>query len=356
MLRNLGCLARLSSSSRPAVLEGKALVVTIRGFDHGRYGFQLLNYFSRGGYRIFLYRSSGFLLKLRDYDRMVWQLPGIATWRNSMADAKGALPWLTLGYQGRRKPPFTVSVRLTVDLDYFGTPASTGPQFHLPYFVHPLLNPYVPCPQSFGRRRSVFMYGEPGLSYDSTLIEGRFGLASRSAVFNRLLATEPDAFMPDDFDDLMRRMDSKDDGGPQVCLVDTRRFRIPLERWLEVLSRFNFFIATPGICMPHSHNLMEALAAGAIPILQYHESLKPALTPGVDCIAFSDLDDLEARLDDVKKMEVASIGKMREAVHRYFLDHVDPVSVVNRLMTQAHATGRMRLFFNAEEQSLYRRS
>ena len=45
--------------------------------------------------------------------------------------------------------------------------------------------------------------------------------------------------------------------------------RIKAEAALDALAKADFFLACPGVGMPLCHNLIEAIAAGAIPILQY---------------------------------------------------------------------------------------
>lgn len=45
--------------------------------------------------------------------------------------------------------------------------------------------------------------------------------------------------------------------------------------WLKLLSKTDFFICPPGVWMPWSHNCIEAMSAGAIPILQYADLFYP---------------------------------------------------------------------------------
>jgi hypothetical protein len=355
---NLAGTLRLWMMSRPAEDMGPCLIVTIRAFNHGRYGFQLLNYFSLAGYRIVFYRSGGFLYRLAGYDRLILDLPGACLWTRRMAIGGGEYPWLRLGLGDEvAPPPFRVSLRLTVDLDYF-SPASqsNAGAFPIPYFVHPLLGRRLPkagAGDGKARRARVLMYGQPDLPTDS-LLESHFGLISRSLVFDALTRSDLPCFVPEDFTRLLRWLGSEGSACGECCLIDSRRVWIPLDRWLEVLSAFDFFVATPGYCMPQAHNLMEAMSVGTIPILPYHHYLRPPLTPGVDCLAFRDADGAVSSVREALRLAPGEVEALRKGVTDYFASHIDPSAVVPRLFHQASATGRLTLLFNAEEFSLRR--
>ncbi|NDC77187.1 MAG: hypothetical protein EBZ67_04855 [Chitinophagia bacterium] len=347
--RNLGAILTLWWQPSEDLSGRKVLVVTIRDFNHGRYGFQLLNYFHKAGYRIRFYRSTEFLIRLTDYDRMIWSLPGISFWKSARGGNDRSVVWLRLGWKGKGAPPFRVSSLMDVDLRYFESPRTESPYHHLPYFAHPLLSDRIPMAPTTHPRKRVFMYGQPDIHFDKASIEGRFGLMARSEVYRRLLGFDLPRFLPADFGELMQWLKDPSADARVLCLIDSRRFRVPLEYWMEVLSNFDFFIATPGFYMPQSHNLMEAMATGTVPVLQYHDDLRPRLRPGVDCVGFGDSGNLEEAIRAVLEMDEAEVERLRAGIIEYFSEHVDPSTVVEKLVKAAEGGKGLRLYFNAEE-------
>lgn len=357
-MRNLAGIIRLWRAGRRISDGRRSLVVTIRSFNHGRYGYQLLNYFSLAGYRIVFYRCGGFLYRLGGYDRLVLGLPDACLWSARLGIHGEAYPWLRLGVGDEvGRPPFPVSLRFNVDLDYFSPIAPRNAGAHpLPYFVHPLLGGRLPPAGVNGgkaRRARVLMYGQPDLPTDP-LLKGHFGLVSRSQVFIELTRSDLPFFAPDDFAQLLQWLDSEGPASGECCLIDSRRVWIPLDRWFDVLSAFDFFVATPGYCMPHAHNLMEAMAVGTIPILPYHHHLRPPLTPGIDCLAFFDAEESVRAVREALRLTTGEVAELRGGVQAYYATHVDPSAVVQRLFSQATVAGPLTLLFNAEEYSLRR--
>ena len=116
------------------------------------------------------------------------------------------------------------------------------------------------------------------------------------------------------------------------CLImDQEHSRIAETRWLETLAASDFFLCPPGYIMPMCHNTVEAMAAGAIPIINYPEWFDPHLVHGENCIAFDDKADLLARLDDVLAMDAEEIARMRQRVIAYHDDRLAPEAFVRRI-------------------------
>jgi hypothetical protein len=67
-----------------------------------------------------------------------------------------------------------------------------------------------------------------------------------------------------------------------------------MEELRPTLSHFNFFLACPGFIMPYSHNVVEAMSVGAIPVIQdtYAHMFFPTLKHNINAIIFTDLGDL----------------------------------------------------------------
>lgn len=107
--------------------------------------------------------------------------------------------------------------------------------------------------------------------------------------------------------------------------------RVPNEQWHDFLATGDFFLCCPGIVIPQSHNAIEAMAVGAIPILQYAEYFHPALAHGVNCIAFSGEADLVEKIWEVMRMDASAVARMRLNVIAYYEKYLHHATVAAML-------------------------
>jgi hypothetical protein len=108
--------------------------------------------------------------------------------------------------------------------------------------------------------------------------------------------------------------------------------RLSLREYLDVTSRSDFFICPPGYLMPHSHNLIEAMSVGTIPITNYHLYMRPPLTPDGNCLAFSTVEELERVINRALCMPEAEIQRLREGAISYYEEYMEPESFGKKLM------------------------
>ena len=99
---------------------------------------------------------------------------------------------------------------------------------------------------------------------------------------------------------------------------------IPPSEWMPNIARADFFLCAPGIVMPMCHNLIEAMAVGTIPILNYPEWMDPDLTHLRDCLVFEGEDDLVAKVRLALAMPSRQIADMRANVVRYYEANLRP--------------------------------
>lgn len=349
-LANLRGILRMFHRSKPPGHGEKSLVVCIRDFRHGRYGFLLVGYFAQAGYRIYFHRSLRFLLGLHGYDRAVLDIPNAGLFRRNLFSPASSASFLSLNAgPGQLPEGIHFAKRFVIDLDYFRTPAPAERTFRIPYHIHPLMQRHPFTPVRGLRRHRVLIYGQPDLEFAPELIRDHFGLHPRSEVFTHLDEGSMDWERPADYSALEAFLFA-DVIRPAACLIDSRRCWIPADQWLRVLSCFDFFIATPGVAMPHSHNMIEAMSMGTIPVTQYGRYLHPPLSGGVNCIAFTDLSDLDRQLPAIMTMPPAMIETLRDGVSDYVGAHIEPVNVIGSW--EREGDPELRLLFNAEESSL----
>lgn len=107
-------------------------------------------------------------------------------------------------------------------------------------------------------------------------------------------------------------------------LCETQHCKIPQECWLEALAKADFFLACPGVGMPLCHNLIESLAAGAIPVLQYGDYLPQPLENRVNCLAFDDAGGLRDVIATALAMSEEDIRALRANVRAYYQEFLAP--------------------------------
>jgi len=123
---------------------------------------------------------------------------------------------------------------------------------------------------------------------------------------------------------------------------------LPLSEYLGALRKCDFFLSPPGWCMPLSHNLIEGMAAGAIPIINSSEYLYPALEHSVNCLTFSTAVELKATCEEALAMSSKEIEEMRRNVTRYYEVYLKP----GNWLIQALSSEAKNLLVNAEELSI----
>lgn len=107
--------------------------------------------------------------------------------------------------------------------------------------------------------------------------------------------------------------------------------RLDTREYLVFLGRCDFFLAPPGFLMPVCHNLTEAMALRAIPILNYADWMRPPLEDGVSCLAFSTRDELVAVVERALEMSDAEVEQFRRGVAAYAEAHLTVGAFAARL-------------------------
>ena len=98
------------------------------------------------------------------------------------------------------------------------------------------------------------------------------------------------------------------------------------------MAEADFFVCPPGCGMPHSHNIVEAMSVGTIPITNYASYMTPPLQHGRHCLAFDTIDEFKAILRNLPQMAQPEIRAMRQAVGDYYRRYLDPIAVGNQIV------------------------
>jgi hypothetical protein len=223
------------------------------------------------------------------------------------------------------------SVILRIERRYYSLPPSEHRLF-APYFAHPEFyrsGLHEAVRRMRGRERNVKIF------FAGTHSESAYSKSFSFPILSR--------------DKILRYLSEKsewvekakiDKGGSRSMLIfttsDTRdaldKHRLSIQNYIELMSRSDFFICPPGGRMPHSHNLIEAMSVGTIPITNYHSYMRPPLTSDDNCLAFSTLEEFEKIIDRALQMPAAEVQRLREGVLSYYDEHLEPRSFGKKLM------------------------
>lgn len=236
-----------------------------------------------------------------------------------------------------------------IRVSYEAALPAAGNEVAFPYFVHPEVYarwatrrfPDLNCK----RHWRVFFSGtiHKQKQFGTNVLRERFEKLSRREILEALEAglpaqrirrvTEPGAMLHVD--------------GPQPKFVWARpdAYRIPVERWLEVLQCADFLLACPGNTFPLCHNLIEGMSVGTVPLLEHPEYLDPPLEDGVNCIAFSGRDGLLAAFARVFGLGAPEILRLRQGALAYHEEHHAPGVLARRLLTPTSSQAVKLLLF-----------
>ncbi|PUA30636.1 MAG: hypothetical protein B0W54_09245 [Cellvibrio sp. 79] len=117
-----------------------------------------------------------------------------------------------------------------------------------------------------------------------------------------------------------------------LVIMNTRQCKVAPINWLGTLANSNFFLACPGVRYPMSHNLIEALAVGSIPITQYPEMFFPALEDGKNCLVFSSETELLEKVQQAMAMPAEQLSSMRYAAQNYYDTYLKPGACIKQLL------------------------
>ena len=247
-------------------------------------------------------------------------------------------------------PQTTVSV-IRVEYEQIRPPVGDDHCFSLPFFVHPEIHESGQVEQFLSKDDQpttrplslLFAGNAKAPKYDAPVLADKYNVLSRV----RALAIAEDSLGSE----LVRRPHTLDQIIPSqehrksLTIATTQDLRIPSEQWIKTLALADFYFACPGVEMPLCHNLIESLASGSIPILQYHQYLHPNLTNGVNCLVYSDETSLVEMLQLALNMPSDQVESMSKSAQEYYKTHLQPGQFAKQLIDTN--SKQINLFLNA---------
>jgi hypothetical protein len=252
------------------------------------------------------------------------------------------------------KPKFSdlVITRTQLSNDYFGIPKGLN-EFHVPMSEYPAFYFYgveIPIIGINNRRKnSVFMSGNMDAAYYNNISKSQFfNVISRREVADFIMK-QPYYLDVGTLDDLNNFINADNDF--KVLFIDTQeKFRISFRDLKTTLIQFNFYLALPGILIPQSHNLIEAMSVGCIPVIHknYAALFSPALKHEENAIVYCNLKELDSQLLELFKFDDTIVDLMRERVYGYYQNYLSPKSIVKKIEHNVFS----KIYIQAEGKSL----
>jgi hypothetical protein len=103
--------------------------------------------------------------------------------------------------------------------------------------------------------------------------------------------------------------------------------------WLKILSSGDFFLCLPDMGMPWAHNAFEAMAVGAIPIIQYNNLFNPPLIDLENCLTYKTFESLNEAIESALNMRAEDVQRMKEQVIKYYEEYISTKQIIKRIQS-----------------------
>ncbi|MGK0307164.1 MAG: hypothetical protein ACI8RP_000115 [Urechidicola sp.] len=310
----------------------KAIIVQISDSRiYNRYFYTFIKFFSLAGYEIYF----------PDVD--------FTYYRHNIYNKKSNLYRLLFDekFLIYNKPPIKSKVVLHIkdehlSPDYFSSfisNQSAQQSFYIPMTMHPLFyykgfwNERLTYKKS--KKKSIFMIGCFDETSYSKIKKTPFKIESRTDTYQYLKQNKCLKHIHS-IDELNAYIASASD--LECILMDSDTTPITIQNLRSTIGKFYFYLALPGVFMPCSHNLIEALSTGAIPIIHanYAHLMKPKLKHMHDAIFYKDLQDLQVQINKAYQIKNDVLNTMRKNVFTYYINNLTPIAVTHKMISHQY--------------------
>lgn len=193
------------------------------------------------------------------------------------------------------------------------------------------------------RQWQIFFGGDAERGkYNKKSIRKLYEKLSRAQILDCMTRTLlPESII--ELQDETARLDAEEKQHAGLVVMNTRQCKVVPEKWLGTLARSRFFLACPGVRYPMSHNIIEAMAVGSIPITQYPEMFFPPLEDRKNCLTFNNDTELQTAIVTAMTMSESSTAGMVQAAIDYYDDHLAPTTTIQRLLNHKPDCINLRL-------------
>jgi len=171
--------------------------------------------------------------------------------------------------------------------------------------------------------------------YATDEITELFGKVPRNALYESFCRVLDDGNYTTTRDpERLLNVDEKLDAALFVLAADGTDKRVAQADWFRVLAAADFFVAGPGVYMPMSHNAVESLAVGTVPIIEYPELFTPDLSAAEACVPFRGREEFKERVRSCLAMEAPARNALKREALAYYDTHLSPRVVGRNLQRE----------------------
>lgn len=246
-------------------------------------------------------------------------------------------------------PPKNIAIHLTLtdanlNPDYF-TPLLSNKHNSNSFFIPMTMHPNLYFSEIWNKklntkvikRKSIFMAGNLDSEMYKSFETSLFHMENRIEIYNFL---EEKRILKkfNSNQELSTFLENPDDYS--CVLVDSKKNRIKSIELRDILNRFSFFLALPGVVKPLCHNLIEALSTNTIPIIDeaYASILVPKLEHMHTAIIYNGLNDLESKINFAYNLNDLQLNLIRNNIANYYESNLTPEAVVNNILKKNYDT------------------
>lgn len=261
-------------------------------------------------------------------------------WRNIIFSKSATPRWPEISNRG-------ATPNLPFSYNYFSASEKNG-RYFLPYFAHPqfyrqgIYSKVKDMRDKVRNIRVLFAGTFPEASDNHNL---KFPIMPRHDVLRVICDSFPDiiSFFPERERNSKIAFFASDVPGDNIY-----KHQLSVPDYIETVARSDFSINPPGFIMPQSHNVIEALSVGTIPILNYASFMRPRLKHMENCIEFSDADSLKAAIRMTVDMDETTVNNLRRGALSYYDEFVDPWRVGEKIRSELTS----EIIINGEQSSV----
>lgn len=347
------------NSSQGHQIGNKSVYVNLDDRRIGHYYYILLFFLEQAGYNIFLKYNFWFIANCMNQDKFIFSLKRLKI-ISTLKPSQDLIYIYDQRAQKRFPEPLAFQKNIEISPDIFSYTENDPHALSIPFGMHPYMYHFgyfkqIPLLRRNKRKMRIFFSGNlKREAYDDAIFKNFFKKMNRIEMIHTLkvelaeaeclLLNHPIDFSQEDSPYQKKMVLSEWTWSPQ----ETFQFynRIKFDNWLEYLSYADFFLACPGIRMPFSHNVIESMALGTIPILEYAEQFFPPLQHQVNAIVFKGKEDLLTKIREVLELPPEKIQTLRANVIDYYEKYLKGEAFVEKLTQHPSRNVRALMYVN----------
>ncbi len=330
-------------------ISNKKVVFDLKDIRLSAYYFHVIHAFHLAGYQILIKHNLLFLANCLKADRFIFHFNSVRI--GYLLSSYIVDEWIYIYDRFVNPNRFRWKKKILISCDVYSSKPIDKDWIQIPFSMAPhnyLSRKFESVYNLRGNTRTIKLFFSGNLdekSYRRPIFQDFFKILDRVDVINTVKASLCS-------DELLDHLPSKDSKRGKAVLLswswnkDVNKHlekRIENEKWLEVLSTCDFFLATPGLMMPMCFNIIEAMSVGAIPIIEFPELFCPALRHNETAIVFHGKSDLTTKIRTIMEMDIRDIIRIRKNVVGYYDNHLYPTIITEMVESNIGTKGMMFL-------------